>query len=70
LKPGHGRKAWQYYTGSRVWDPDGRVNLDGMKAVIQMAAEQNQSKAPLPAPAKYVDESYLNEALRELKEGK
>jgi len=70
LKPGHGRKAWQYYTGSRVWDPDGHVNLDGMKAVIQMAAEQNQSKGPLPAPAKYVDESYLNEALRELKEGK
>ena len=70
LKPGHGRKAWQYYTGARVWDPDGHVNTDGMKAVIQMAAEQNQSKGPLLSPAKYVDESYLNEALRELKEGK
>ena len=46
------------------------MNTDGMKAVIQMAAEQNQSKGPLPSPAKYVDESYLNEALRELKEGK
>lgn len=70
LKPGHGRKAWQYYVGSRVWEPDGRVNLEGMKAVIQMAAEQNQSKGALPAPAKYVDESYLNEALKELREGK
>lgn len=70
LKPGHGRKAWQYYTGSRVWDPDGHVNPEGMKAVIQMAAEQNQTKGPLPSPAKYVDESYLNEALKELKEGK
>ena len=69
LKPAHGRKAWQYYTGSRVWDPDGHVNLEGMKAVIQMTAEQNQTKGPFPTPAKYVDESYLNEALKELKEG-
>jgi ABC-type nitrate/sulfonate/bicarbonate transport system substrate-binding protein len=69
LKPAHGRNAWQYYTGSRVWDPDGHVNLEGMKAVIQMTAEQNQTKGPFPAPAKYVDESYLNEALKELKEG-
>lgn len=70
LKPGHGRRAWQFYTASRVWDPDGRVNHDGMKTVIQMSAEQNQTKGPLPSPSRYVDESYLNEALRELKEGK
>jgi hypothetical protein len=69
FKPDHGRKAWQYYTRSRVWDTDGHVNLEGMKAVVQMAAEQNQTKGPLPTPAKYVDESYLNEALKELKEG-
>jgi ABC-type nitrate/sulfonate/bicarbonate transport system substrate-binding protein len=69
LKPDHGRKAWQYYTRSRVWDTDGHVNLEGMKAVVQMAAEQNQTKGPLPTPAKYVDESYLTEALKELKEG-
>jgi hypothetical protein len=33
-------------------------------------AEQNQTKGPLPNPAKYIDESYLNEAVRELNEGK
>ena len=70
FKPGHGRKAWQYYAGSKAWDYDGHVNPDGMKAVIQMAAEQNQTKGPLPSPAKYIDESYLKEALRELKDGK
>jgi hypothetical protein len=53
-----------------VWDPDGHVNHDGMKTVIQMSAEQNQTKGPLPSPSRYVDEGYLNEALRELKEGK
>jgi ABC-type nitrate/sulfonate/bicarbonate transport system substrate-binding protein len=70
FKPEHARRAWQYYAGNKAWDVDGRVNAEGMRAVIQMMAEQNQTKGQPPAPAKYVDESYLNEALRELKEGK
>ena len=70
FKPEHGRRAWQYYAGNKAWDADGRVNAEGMRAVIQMMAEQNQTKGQPPAAAKYVDESYLNEALRELKEGK
>jgi ABC-type nitrate/sulfonate/bicarbonate transport system substrate-binding protein len=70
FKTAHAQKAWQFYTGSHVWDTDAHVSMDGMKAVIQIAAEQNQTKGPLPSPAKYVDESYLNEALKELKDGK
>lgn len=70
FKPAHARRAWQYYAGNKAWDYDGRVNLEGMRAVIQMAAEQNQTKGPLPSPAKYIEENYLSEALRELKEGK
>lgn len=70
FKPAHARRAWQYYAGNKAWDYDGHVNLEGMKAVIQMTAEQNQTKGPLPSPAKYIDENYLNEALRELKDGK
>jgi hypothetical protein len=70
FKPAHARRAWQYYAGNKAWDHDGRVNMEGMKAVIQMAAEQNQTKEPLPSPTKYLEESYLDEALRELKEGK
>lgn len=70
FKPAHARKAWEFYTGSRVWDPDVHVSMEGMRAVIQMSAEQNHNKGPVPTPARYVDESYLNEALKELKEGK
>jgi ABC-type nitrate/sulfonate/bicarbonate transport system substrate-binding protein len=70
FKPAHARRAWQYYAGNKAWDYDGHVNLEGMKAVIQMTAEQNLTKGPLPSPTKYVDENFLNEALRELKEGK
>jgi ABC-type nitrate/sulfonate/bicarbonate transport system substrate-binding protein len=70
FKPAHARRAWQYYAGNKAWDYDGHVNLEGMKAVIQMTAEQNQTKGPLPSPTKYIDENFLNEALRELKDGK
>jgi len=49
FKPAHARKAWQYYAGNKAWDYDGRVSMEGMKAVIQMAAEQNQTKGP-PEP--------------------
>lgn len=70
FKPEHAKRAWHYYAGQKAWDYDGHVNLEGMKAVIQLMAEQNQTKGPLPSPAKYIDESYLNEAVRELNEGK
>ncbi|HBA39401.1 MAG TPA: hypothetical protein DCZ05_06580 [Deltaproteobacteria bacterium] len=66
LKPSHSRKGWEYYTENRIWHPDADVNLEGMKTVIQIYGEQNQLKGALPIPAKYVDQSYLKEALKEL----
>ncbi|MEK7229840.1 MAG: hypothetical protein AAB154_07330, partial [Candidatus Binatota bacterium] len=66
LKPAHARKGWEYYVENRIWHPDADVNLEGMKTVIQIYGEQNQLKGALPIPAKYVDQSYLKEALKEL----
>jgi len=66
LKPAHARKGWEYYTENRIWHPDGDLNLEGMKFNIQIYGEQTQAKGPLPGPSKYVDQSYLNEALRQL----
>jgi hypothetical protein len=40
--------------------------LEGVKAVIQIMAERGQLKPPLPSPAKYIDHSYVEEALKEL----
>ena len=37
-----------------------------MRTVIQINAERMQSKGPLPLPAKYLDPSYVQEALKEL----
>ncbi|MCE3243806.1 MAG: hypothetical protein K0Q83_4313 [Deltaproteobacteria bacterium] len=66
LKPDHARRGWEFYTGSRMWHPDGDINLDGLQVVTQIYAEQTQAKGPVSNAVKYVDQSYLKEALKEL----
>jgi ABC-type nitrate/sulfonate/bicarbonate transport system substrate-binding protein len=63
LKPVHARKGWEFYTQNRFWPPDGEVTMEGLKYNIRIYADQTGFKGPLPEPAKYVDQSYLNEAL-------
>jgi ABC-type nitrate/sulfonate/bicarbonate transport system substrate-binding protein len=66
LKPAHAEKGWEYYIENRIWHPDADVNIEGMKVVIQIQAEQGQIHGALPSPAKYIDQSYLREALKEI----
>ncbi len=67
LKPNHARKGWEYYTQNRIWHPDGDLNLEGMKYNIRIYAEQSGIKGPPPPNiAKFIDQSYLYEALKEL----
>ena len=66
LKPLHARLGWEFYTQNRHWPPDGDVTMEGMKNNIRIYAEQTGAKGPLPDAAKYVDRSYLLEALKEL----
>jgi ABC-type nitrate/sulfonate/bicarbonate transport system substrate-binding protein len=66
LKPAHARKGWEYYTANRLWYPDTDINIEGVKTLIQIFGEQGQFKGTLPSPAKYIDQSYLREALRDL----
>jgi len=63
LKPVHARKGWEFYTENRFWPPDGEVTMEGLKYNIRIYADQTGVKGPLPEPTKYVDSSYLNEAL-------
>jgi ABC-type nitrate/sulfonate/bicarbonate transport system substrate-binding protein len=65
LKREHARRGWEFYTGSRIWHPDGDINVEGLQVVTQIYAEQSQLKIPVPNPAKYIDRSYLQDALRE-----
>lgn len=66
LKPAHALKGWEFYTQNRFWPPDGDVTLEGMKNNIRIYAEQTGAKGPLPEASKYVDQSFLREALREI----
>ena len=66
LKPGHARKGWEFYTENRFWPVNGEVTTEGLKYNIRIYAEQTGAKGPLPEPAKYIDQSYLEEALKEL----
>ncbi len=66
LKPEHARRGWEFYSSTRTWHPDGDINLDGLQIVTQIYWEQTQSKGAVPKAAKYADQSYLRDALKEL----
>jgi len=66
LKPAHALKGWEYYTQNRLWPPDGDVTVEGMKYNIRFYADQTGAKGPLPEASKFVDRSYLQEALKEI----
>ena len=67
LKPEQARRGWEYYTENKIWNPNGESNVEGIRTVIQISAERGLFKGgALPAPAKYVDHSYVEEALKEL----
>lgn len=66
LKPAHARRGWEFYTQTRFWPPDGDVTLEGLKNNIRFYAEQTGAKGPLPDASKYVDQSYLRDALKEI----
>jgi ABC-type nitrate/sulfonate/bicarbonate transport system substrate-binding protein len=64
LRPELALRGWGYYVDKRMWNRDLEVNVDGIKTIIRLYNEMNQSKGPLANPAKYEDPSYLKEALR------
>ena len=66
LKPMHARKGWEFYTQNRFWPPDGAATIEGLKNNIRIYAEQSGTKGPLPNASRYVDQSYLRDALREI----
>ena len=65
LKRDYARKGWEFYTEKGLWHPNGDVTMEGLGIVSQIYAEQNQLKSP-PNPARFVDQSYLREALKDM----
>ncbi len=67
LKPDAARRGWEYYTENKIWNPNAESNVEGVRTVIQIAAERGQFKGgALPPPGTYLDHSYVEQALKEL----
>jgi NitT/TauT family transport system substrate-binding protein len=60
------QQALDYYLEHRAWEPDLSIDLEGLKAVIEVYAEQAELKGPIPDAKKYVDMSFLQTAWKEL----
>ena len=66
LTPSLAEKGLDYYLVNQAWHPELEIEMDGLKTVVDLYAEQTGMKGPLPSPEKYVDQSYLRQALKEL----
>ena len=62
----HCRYASDYNWKNRIWDRNADLNVEGVRTLIKITAEQGILKEPLPEPSKYIDHSYLKQALSEL----
>jgi ABC-type nitrate/sulfonate/bicarbonate transport system substrate-binding protein len=62
----HCRYASDYNWKSRIWDRNADLNVEGVRTLIKITAEQGILKEPLPEPSKYIDQSYLNQAMAEI----
>lgn len=66
LKPNIAQKGLDYYLNTQAWNPNLDIEIDGVKTVLEIYAEQTGMKGSVPNPEKYVDTSYLKQALKEL----
>ena len=66
MKPATARKGLDYYIDNRAWEPDLGVDVEGLKSVVEIYAQQVDLKGPLPDAKKYVDMSFLKSAKNEL----
>jgi NitT/TauT family transport system substrate-binding protein len=66
VSPEHCRLGWEYNVKHAIWDRNADLNIEGVRTMIKIYAELNNVKGPLPQPAKYVDSSYLKQALAEV----
>ena len=62
----HCRYASEYNWKNHIWDRNADLNVEGVRTLIKITAEQGILKEPLPEPSKYIDSSYLKQALAEL----
>lgn len=63
LKPVHALRGENTTRRNRIWPMDGEPNIEGMKHNLRAYAEQTGAKGAPPDVRKFVELSYLTEAL-------
>jgi ABC-type nitrate/sulfonate/bicarbonate transport system substrate-binding protein len=66
LTPNLAERGLDYYLTYQAWPPELEIDMEGLKTVVDVYAEQTGGKGALPKPEKYVDSSYLKQAWKEL----
>jgi NitT/TauT family transport system substrate-binding protein len=66
IKPKLARKGLDYYLEHQAWEPDLSIDMEGLKTVVDIYAEQAKLAGGAPNPEKYLDMSYLHQAWKEL----
>jgi hypothetical protein len=66
LKPVHALRDENTARRNRIWPMDGEPNIEGMKHNLRTYAEQIGAKGAPPDVRKFVELSYLTEALTEI----
>jgi ABC-type nitrate/sulfonate/bicarbonate transport system substrate-binding protein len=66
VKPPYARRGIDYFTKNKVFPIDDSVTLEGLKVNIDVQFRDGVLKEPLPSPEKYVDQSYVRQAQKEL----
>lgn len=66
MNPKHCHAGWEYNVKHGIWNRQADLNVEGVRTMINIYAEINQLKEPLPQPSRYIDPSYLKQALTEL----
>ncbi len=66
VKQPYARRGVDYFTKNKVFPIDGSVTLEGLKVNIEVQFRDGVLKEPLPAPEKYVDQSFVRQAQKEL----
>lgn len=66
LERPYAEAGWQEYTRSNAWPLKAEIDIEGVKTQIQIWAQREKITGPLPAPERYVNESYLKAVHKEL----
>ena len=66
VKQPYARRGIDYFTKNKIFPIDGSVTLEGLKVNIEVQARDGILKEPLPSPERYVDQSYVRQAQKEL----